>query len=710
MTADAVALALAHQLSDVGVGAVAPLVQLADSPPTASPWGGSYYTRFNHSQATLDDDTVLIWGGYTSQVDTELYDPVADTWTAKADRTVGERWAHGATMDDGTVLTCGGAAGTASAKCYVYDPSDNTWTATNDIADMPAGSGRNRHSVVAIPDTDQVLAIGGYGTSLEINSNDLYDRSADTWTEKANLPATNAAMAACAIPDTDQVLVVGGTTEKKLRKYDLSANSWSVLTDPPSAPSIIRYAHMLHCPSDDRFYVFANPPGMDELGRVLSYDADANTWRTEPENVHVPDVSEGSKASQLSDGRAIITNEGGATTIKRNLTWLYTPTGWSPTGAGAAERVEPLIAAAGRSGFNAAAYSKAVGLLQPASTAGRFTTGYARHPVSDLTTLHNDAAGAGLDDNTIFIATGRSDGARTQKSYIFDPVANTWTAKADAPTPSREYAAGTRLDDGRVMIVGGLSTSSLDDVDIYDPSDNTWSSASDLVGPDRGYPMVVTLDDGDVLAVGGFDNTTYYDDVELWDAVGDTWTAKADIPTTKVAGGIALLDDGDVFVTGGHGTDHGGGSHKAYIYDTSANSWSAAADQNGAGFPYGKYRNFCGNQLAVDDGKVYVFGGIDNRDGYNTALVLVYDVSGDSWETTAANQPHLPAPWTDVTSGGIMRGTGGQLPDGRYFWTCGAISSNNSATGTTFLYDFGGRDTNPPILRQLIDRLAAAAQ
>jgi hypothetical protein len=86
--------------------------------------------RAQHVQGALPGGKVLVAGGTSAGTSAELYDPVANTWTAVSPMTTPRIDAAAAVLDDGRVLVAGGSDGAnALASAELYDPVANTWTA-----------------------------------------------------------------------------------------------------------------------------------------------------------------------------------------------------------------------------------------------------------------------------------------------------------------------------------------------------------------------------------------------------------------------------------------------------------------------------------------------------------------------------------------------------------------------------------------------------
>lgn len=148
--------------------------------PTTNAWtnapnmpiGRAYH---HDNQVTLADGRVLLTGGVlvpdllnaanaASIVNADLYDPVANTWTATTMSRA--RTGHSATrLANGRVVVCGGSEGLLTAAVALdavasFDPATNAWT---DLA--PLTTPRVGHTAALLPDGMVVLL--GPGTSGE---------------------------------------------------------------------------------------------------------------------------------------------------------------------------------------------------------------------------------------------------------------------------------------------------------------------------------------------------------------------------------------------------------------------------------------------------------------------------------------------------------------------------------------------------------------
>lgn len=127
---------------------------------------------FHHdNQLTLADGRVLFSGGVlvpsllgaansAAIADADLYDAVANTWTATS--MAQSRTTQSVTqLANGRVIVCGGAGGLLSAATPLdsvesFDPATNTWSAMS-----PLGGPRATHAALLLPDGLLVLLGGG---------------------------------------------------------------------------------------------------------------------------------------------------------------------------------------------------------------------------------------------------------------------------------------------------------------------------------------------------------------------------------------------------------------------------------------------------------------------------------------------------------------------------------------------------------------------
>ena len=218
-----------------------------------------------------------------------------------------------------------------------------------------------------------------------------------------------------------------------------------------------------------------------------------------------------------------------------------------------------------------------------------------------------------LEDGRVLVTGGMGpDGAAIAAAELWDPATRTFSP-AGSLAQARYAHAATLLHDGRVLIVGGASAATVDRAEIWDPATGAFEATS---APIRAQGVTATtLQDGRVLIVGG--SVCQVDKVATPPSTfarchGDvraTWIWSPD--GTLVAGPelndergwhtATLLADGRVLIVGNPqwGSDT---PESAEVYDPATNTFSVV----------GEPRHYISGAQAATllrDGRVLVSGG-----------------------------------------------------------------------------------------------------
>jgi N-acetylneuraminic acid mutarotase len=191
--------------------------------------------------------------------------------------------------------------------------------------------------------------------------------------------------------------------------------------------------------------------------------------------------------------------------------------------------------------------------------------------------------GAGVIGGKIYVSGGFESYFKNMRNYLYmyDPVANTWTRKANMPSNSFSGVTGVlnnKLyvltdcgDEDEACFPGRSGTQFYR----YDPVTNLWTT---LPPPRRQDGSVVFHRYGTGGVIGG----KFYvaggpgarNELDVYDPATNRWTTRAPLPRQRwlVAGGIL---QSKLYVIGGY--DGAGFSRTVSVYDPATNRWTDKA-------------------------------------------------------------------------------------------------------------------------------------
>ena len=150
-------------------------------------------------------------------------------------------------------------------------------------------------------------------------------------------------------------------------------------------------------------------------------------------------------------------------------------------------------------------------------------------------------------------------GGGTNEAELYTPempgTLETWVATGNMVT-ARTSALWNLLDDGRVLIVGGLDSAGnpLASAELYDYLTGKFSSTGNMATP-RQHHRTVLLYTGKVLVTGGRPSATanVLNSAELYDPVSGTFTPTGNMHRYRRLHRSTELPDGKILITGGLG-------------------------------------------------------------------------------------------------------------------------------------------------------------
>lgn len=188
------------------------------------------------------------------------------------------------TLNSGKVLVCGGTDNvatptTAYNTAYIYDPSNQTWTATTNTMSVA----RCYHTATLLPNGN-VLVVGGVngaGLTNYLTSVDIYNPTTGLWSAASALPAVPLAEHTATVMSDGTVVVAGGRTTGGAAQnaYYLYTGSWLL---PPRTLNQARYGHTATYFAGDYIVVAGGTDGTNSLFTTEIFNYALQLWTVGP--------------------------------------------------------------------------------------------------------------------------------------------------------------------------------------------------------------------------------------------------------------------------------------------------------------------------------------------------------------------------------------------------------------------------------------------
>lgn len=223
-----------------------------------------------------------------------------------------------------------------------------------------------------------------------------------------------------------------------------------------------------------------------------------------------------------------------------------------------------------------------------------------------------------LDDGRVLVAGGLFEGRPLASAEVYDPATGSWAPVEPMAIPRLGHSL-TVLGDGRILAAGGSSLGadgsdgdgqvirSEASAEIFDPAAGNWSFTG-VMGSSRFEHTATSLDDGRVVIAGGLGSVGDGDSVgplrttEIYDPAAGVFLTATDMAEGRTNHAAAGLADGSVIVSGGVGGERGDISlASAEIFDSRGGTWTTAGAMGSARTGH--------TATGLDDGRVLVAGG-----------------------------------------------------------------------------------------------------
>ena len=230
---------------------------------------------------------------------------------------------------------------------------------------------------------------------------------------------------------------------------------------------------------------------------------------------------------------------------------------------------------------------------------------------------------------------------------MYDPKTDTWERKSDMPTA--RSGVSVSVVDGKIYAIGGSSmkriqipprgsgfeSEELATLEMYDPITDTWTQKADMPTPRKTMTCVVN---GKIYAVGGWvtlNEKPHLETVEVYDPATDRWAKVQSMNCARCSAAIGVVN-GEIYVIGGLGSPPIQDQSDLYlsnveVFNPKTNQWQKKTEMS---VPKADHT------ATVLNGKIYVIGGYlrENKKFKDFPTVEIYDPTTDRW----TQEPDLP--------------------------------------------------------------------
>ena len=456
------------------------------------------YHRSNHSAVFVPPDAfhsagrVLVIGGTTLEsgfLDTnEIYDPNTTIWSPKNPPMTENRSGQTATLlSNGQVLVAGGLTGNRTLQtAEILDPVSHMFTA---LPNMTAP--RNQHTDTLLASGKVLLAAGSNDAVFE-NTAELFDPILNTFSPIGPLAVARKSHTATLLQDNNRVLIAGG----KSATGDLASaelyNSSTGLFGPCGS---MNQGRSLHTATLLPNGVLTFPPGSvlvaggrkgpNPLNTAELFNPATNTF-TFTGMLHIQRKRHA--ANLLLDGTVLV--EGGASVSNGQPVDAGTPT------------------------------------AEIYNTTGPLAGTWSNHPPQDMSTGRTEHTATLLPDGTVIVSGGVS---AILPSDLYNPATQSFSMVGGLLHQRQRHVSllltnpawGSLV--GKVLAIGGAYTGSpvfggiqvaLATVEMYDPATQQFTLFGNMTEPRQNHTATM-LNDGRILIAGGVSSPAVSGTAEL---------------------------------------------------------------------------------------------------------------------------------------------------------------------------------------------------
>lgn len=580
--------------------------------------------RSGHTATRLQDGRVLVVGGGFGAASYDLYDPESNTWNGAQALDVG-RTSHSAAMDNGGRVWVTGGSG-FSAKTSYYNPDNDTWTAGPDL-----NTGRSRHIATTLTD-GRIAVVGNLrdpssGTcNGELEILDTRTLSlATSWDNSLSSPTITKCSATGGL--------VGGlladgrlfaaqlkrepNSQSEIEVYDQEYDRWSIrLTNFIDGA---RLDGLITLPTGKLIAVNNLEPVITNL--VHPNVRSVGEFNLSRQSMSVATYSESD--NNFTSGNILIAGGGVSqheslaidrlrnSSLSPNVCRSNCPkngqdpgrnpfTGVGIVGIAQTENRPATIVQAGglaANGIRGEIFEFSPNASSPSPPEGE-GDGWNIAPAALKIPRYFHRMHA-LNDGRILIFGGLPEAAN-DSAEIYDPRNDSVRSAGKLNFSRKENFDSVLLSDGRVMVAGGLDFNAT--AEIYDPATNKWTPTAPFTVPRNGVRLTILLD-GQVMAAGGFTGQRS-DVVELYNSESNQWTQTTSMLSNRINFSLTTLANGLVVAAGGNSNSF---ANSTEIFDPITQRWTIG--------PLLAFDSQSHTAVSMGDNSFAIFGGLTASQG-----------------------------------------------------------------------------------------------
>ncbi|MEM7195715.1 MAG: kelch repeat-containing protein [Pseudomonadota bacterium] len=585
----------------------------------------------SHSVTRLFDGRLLFVNGPSYQ----LFDPTTEQWTAPMPMNA-PRSSHAATLAlDGKVWVTGGNLSQETTS--IYDPENDTWSAGPNM-----NTGRFGHNMVTLPD-GRLAVVGQVNGSDDTCTGGLEildpSENSPTWDDSFSDPVFDkCAPIGGVLPDGRMYAgrYNDGNGQSELEIYDLERDRWNVRLTGFSE-SLINTGIVL--PTGKLAILQFSQPLILDLGYdTVTNIAGLSNQRTNPSTTLIGPRTFLVMGGGFDDDVIVSVSSDGETAN-------VSPCENCPTNDGVpiADQIVPIdgmsVVPYDVTGDEAFSVIMAGGLRAPGNRAEiyRFVPSEAVDSdppelIGMLRQARRSHRAHVLFDGRMLVIGGINDQATAKMTAeVFNPQTGLSEFTGSLNTEREFNFDSVLMNDGRVMVAGGLTATQNQPPEIYNPLSNQWRPTAPFNEP-RSAVRLAMLSDGRVMAAGGSQGLAT-NIVEIYDPATGVWEQVSSMSQPRINFTLTTLPNGLVLAAGGASS---AAAITTEIYDPATDEWTSRPRLSG-------HQSHAAVHL--DEHRLAIFGGSNSGSddvllyAWNETLRLNTEVTGIGFTPSIDGNP-----------------------------------------------------------------------